>query len=159
VYEGIKTKAPEISGAIEKEKIKMKNKQNEKKLNWNNLTDEEQTFIERMINRDVLTLCNELVSKGFEGAIDGEYLEFENSYYEENEEEGIEEGTPKEMMQFFIVSDWLADKLREIEACVTSFLGFEIWGRCEYGQSLEMDYDLKRVVKKYFEWIERNKNE
>jgi len=137
----------------------MKNKQNEKKLNWNNLTDEEQTFIERMINRDVLTLCNELVSKGFEGAIDGEYLEFENSYYEENEEEGIEEGTPKEMMQFFIVSDWLADKLREIEACVTSFLGFEIWGRCEYGQSLEMDYDLKRVVKKYFEWIERNKNE
>ena len=57
----------------------MKNTQNEKKLNWNNLTDEEQTFIERMINRDVLTLCNELVSKGFEGAIDGEYLEFENS--------------------------------------------------------------------------------
>ena len=51
----------------------MKNTQNEKKLNWNNLTDEEQTFIERMINRDVLTLCNELVSKGFEGAIDGEY--------------------------------------------------------------------------------------
>ena len=100
----------------------MKNTQNKKELNWNGLTDDEQTFIERMINQDVLTLCNELVSKGFEGAIDGEYLEFENSYYEENEEEGIEEGTPKEMMQFFIVSDWLANELREIKACVTSFL-------------------------------------
>tara|TARA_Y100001936_G_scaffold25620_1_gene23641 strand:- start:7873 stop:8286 length:414 start_codon:yes stop_codon:yes gene_type:complete len=137
----------------------MKNTQNKKELNWNGLTDEEQTFIERMINQDVLTLCNELVSKGFEGAIDGEYLEFENSYYEENEEEGIEEGEFKEMFQFFIVSDWLADELREIKACVTTFLDFEIWGRCEYGQSLQMDYDLKRVVKNFF-WRQRGyKNE
>ena len=137
----------------------MKNTQNKKELNWNGLTDEEQTFIERMINRDVLTLCNELVSKGFEGAIDGEYLEFENSYYEENEEEGIEEGEFKEMFQFFIVSDWLAKELREVKACVTSFLDFEIWGRCEYGQSLQMDYDLKRVVKNFF-WRQRGyKNE
>ena len=137
----------------------MKNTQNKKELNWNGLTDEEQTFIERMINQDVLTLCNELVSKGFEGAIDGEYLEFENSYYEENEEEGIEEGEFKEMFQFFIVSDWLADELREIKACVTTFLDFEIWGRCEYGQSLQMDYDLKRVVKNFL-WRQRGyKNE
>lgn len=143
----------------ERNKIKMKNTQNKKELNWNGLTDEEQTFIERMINRDVLTLCNELVSKGFEGAIDGEYLEFENSYYEENEEEGIEEGEFKEMFQFFIVSDWLAKELREVKACVTSFLDFEIWGRCEYGQSLQMDYDLKRVVKNFF-WRQRGyKNE
>ena len=55
------------------------------------------------------------------------------------------------MMQFFIVSDWLAYQLREIKACVTSFLGFEIWGRCEYGQSLDMDYDLKRVVRNLLE--------
>ena len=53
------------------------------------------------------------------------------------------------MMQFFIVSDWLANELSEIKACVTSFLDFEIWGRCEYGQSLDMDYDLKRVVRNF----------
>ena len=119
--------------------IKMNNTKNTNKLNWNGLTDKQQEFIEKIVNDEVLTLCNELVSKGFEGSIDGEFIEFDNSI--------DEDGEVKDMMQFFIVSDWLARHLKINNACVTDFVGFTIWGRCEFGQSLTMDHDLKEVVK------------
>lgn len=118
---------------------KMNNTKNTNKLNWNGLTDKQQEFIEKIVNDEVLTLCNELVSKGFEGSIDGEFIEFDNSI--------DEDGEVKDMMQFFIVSDWLARHLIINNACVTDFVGFTIWGRCEFGQSLTMDHDLKEVVK------------
>ena len=118
---------------------KMNNTKNTNKLNWNGLTDKQQEFIEKIVNDEVLTLCNELVSKGFEGSIDGEFIEFDNSI--------DEDGEVKDMMQFFIVSDWLARHLSINNACVTDFVGFTIWGRGEFGQSLTMDHDLKEVVK------------
>ena len=118
---------------------KMNNTKNTNKLNWNGLTDKQQEFIEKIVNDEVLTLCNELVSKGFEGSIDGEFIEFDNSI--------DEDGEVKDMMQFFIVSDWLARHLTINNACVTEFVGLTIWGRCEFGQSLTMDHDLKEVVK------------
>ena len=139
---------------ILKERIKMNNTKNTNDLNWNGLTDKQQKFIEKIVNDEVLTLCNELVDIGFKYGIqtresqfrssDGiEVIEFDNSYHEEGEQEG----EFKEMMQFFIVSDWLARHLRNNKACVSEFLDFQIWGRCEYGQSLTMDHDLKEVVK------------
>jgi hypothetical protein len=121
---------------------KMNTTENTNKLNWNGLTDKQQEFIKKIVDDEVLTLCNELADIGLKHGIKTdfgvEFIEFENSL--------DEEGEPKEIMQFFIVSDWLANHLRINKACVSRFLDFQIWGRCEFGQSLVMDSDLKAVI-------------
>ena len=107
------------------------------KLNWNGLTDKEQEFTETIINRDVFTLCNELIEYASEN---DDYIEFDNSYDEEND-------TYYEIFQYFIITDWLHEKLAEIDACVTEFKGFYIWGRCDFGQGMDMNSELKQVAK------------
>ena len=67
-----------------------------KKLNWNGLTDKEQEFTETIINRDVLTLCNELVTYASEN---DDYIEFDNILDEDDEY--------KEIYQYFIITEWL----------------------------------------------------
>ena len=120
----------------------MNTTKNTNELNWNGLTDKQQEFIKRIADDEVKALCNELadigINKGINTDFGLEFIEFENFI--------DEEGEPKEIMQFFIVSDWLARHLRINNACVSSFLDFEIWGRCEVGQSLVMDADLKAIV-------------
>ena len=52
-----------------------------------------------------------------------------------------------EALQHWLVSDWLADKLESIGACVArDVMGFEVWGRTECGQSLTMDSDINKVA-------------
>ena len=51
----------------------------ENKLNWNSLTDEQQVFIDRLVNRDILTLANELVEDAYKK---DEYIEIQNEYDE-----------------------------------------------------------------------------
>ena len=106
----------------------MKTKTN--KLNWNGLTDKEQEFTETIINRDVLTLCNELIT----------YVEFSNEYIEE-------EDTYKEMFQYFIISEWLYEELAKIGGCVAEFKGLYIWGKTDFGQSMCMNHELKTIAK------------
>ena len=52
------------------------------KLNWNGLTDKQQEFTEKIVNNEVLHLCNELMEYA---SVNGDYIEFDNSYDEENE--------------------------------------------------------------------------
>ena len=105
-----------------------------KKLNWNGLTEEQQEFTERIVNNEVLTICNQLILEA------GEYIEFDNSYDHETDEY-------KEIFVYYIVSDWLYKELQNIEACVTEYKGLYIWGRCDFGQGLDMNYELKQVAK------------
>lgn len=50
------------------------------------------------------------------------------------------EGEPVEIMQYYLVSEWLAYKLKEREKAVTmDFYGLPIWGRTTCGQSIKMD--------------------
>ena len=122
----------------------MSTTKNTKNLNWNGLTDDQQEFIKKISEDEVKHLCNELADIGLKHGIKTdfgiEFIEFENIM--------DEDGEVKEIMQFFIVSDWLANHLRINNACVSTFLDFEIWGRCESGQSLVMDSDLKAVVQR-----------
>jgi len=63
------------------------------------------------------------------------------------EDFGDEPEERMEALQHWLVSDWLADKLESIEACVArDVMGFEVWGRTECGQSLTMDSDLNKVA-------------
>lgn len=72
---------------------------------------------------------------------------FESVAIEESWDNASEEPPTTEALQFFIVSDWLADKLGDVGALVAhDVLGFAIWGRSECGQCLTMDSDLHRVA-------------
>lgn len=106
-----------------------------KKLNWNGLTEEQQEFTERIVNREIFTICNELILDSKE-----EYVEFDNCYDEEADEY-------YEIFVHYIVSDWLYERLQEINACVTQFKGLYIWGRCDFGQGLDMNSELKQIAK------------
>ena len=104
-----------------------------KKLNWNGLTEEQQEFTERIVNNDVFTICNQLILEA------GEYVEFDNSW---NKEEEV-----YEIYVYYIVSNWLYEQLQNIGACVTEYKGLYIWGRCDFGQGLDMNYELKTIAK------------
>ena len=84
----------------------MKTKTN--KLNWNSLTDDQQSFIDNIVNREVFTSCNELISEA-------EEIYFENDYNEETD-------TYYEIFQYFIVSKWLYEQLDKINACITKLI-------------------------------------
>ena len=105
-----------------------------KKLNWNGLTEEQQKFTEGIVNNEVFTICNQLILAA------DEYIEFDNSYDDENDEY-------YEIFVYYIVSDWLYGQLQSIDACVTEYKGLYIWGRCDFGQGLDMNSELKTIAK------------
>tara|TARA_R110002020_G_scaffold473671_1_gene703293 strand:+ start:64 stop:423 length:360 start_codon:yes stop_codon:yes gene_type:complete len=109
------------------------------KLNQNGLTDEQNQFLKRIINDEIWTFANQLVNKAFEGGIEGEYLEFENTT--------DKDGEYKPQSQYFIVSSWLAEHLSNNGSMVAELLDFHIWARIGYGFSLEDEPDLKDIVK------------
>ena len=111
-----------------------------KKLNWNGLTDKEQEFTETIINRDVLTLCNELVTYASEN---DDYIEFDNILDEDDEY--------KEIYQYFIITEWLYEELSKIGGCVAEFKGLYIWGKTDFGQSMQMNHELKTIAKNVIE--------
>lgn len=105
-------------------------------LNWNGLTEKEQNFIETIINRDVFTLCNELVEYASEN---DDYMEMDNIVDEYEEY--------KEIYQYFIISEWLYEELNKINGCVAQFKGLYIWGKTDFGQSMDMNHELKTIAK------------
>ena len=114
-----------------------------KKLNWNGLTEKEQNFTETIINKDVFTLCNELVEYASEN---DDHIEFYNEYIEE-------EDTYKEIYQYFIISEWLYEELDKINGCVAQFKGLYIWGKTDFGQSMDMNHELKTIAKNVIERV------
>ena len=106
------------------------------KINWNGLTDKEQEFTETIINRDVLYLCNELMTYASEN---DDYIEFD-FIVDENDEY-------KEIYQYFIISEWLYDRLDSIGGCIAQFKGLYIWGKTDFGQSMQMNHELKTIAK------------
>ena len=101
----------------------------------------------------------EIVNKGDDGYawVSGEgeceqsFSSFTEAVQNAFEDSGDEPPT-QEALEHWIVSDWLADKLEEIGACIDhDVYGLCIWGRTETGQSLTMDSDLK-AVKELVDW-------
>lgn len=93
--------------------------------------------------------------EGWTFAESDDLMPYQYTYYD-TEEEAIraawedsgEEPEMQEALQFWLVSDWLADKLEEVGAPLArDVLGFNVWGRTECGQSLTMDSTLHAVAK------------
>lgn len=58
-----------------------------------------------------------------------------------------EDGNYNEIYEVWIVSDWLADKLRAKGECVTSPDDWiQIWGRGTTGQAICLDYVIQSIV-------------
>ena len=110
------------------------------------------------IRSDVLTRANELGEHllADEFAID----DIENMFrpcgecdgcgesFEENDEFYImdcEETVEQEIMQWFIVTDWLRVKLDHQGEPVVEYLGLNLWGRTCCGQGIELDGTFQNI--------------
>jgi len=54
---------------------------------------------------------------------------------------------PAEIMEYWIVTNWLGDKLEEQREIVENFLGFTIWGRQCTGQAIYLDDVISNICK------------
>ena len=52
---------------------------------------------------------------------------------------------PLEIYEYWIVNDWLGDKLKAYGEVVNDFLGFTIWGRCCTGQAILLDSVISHI--------------
>ena len=56
---------------------------------------------------------------------------------------------PQEILEWYLVSDWLLDRLREINEPIIDNNYGEYWGRCSTGQAICLDYNIQELA---FEW-------
>lgn len=68
----------------------------------------------------------------------------------ENYKEDKETGEYPEVFEWWAVSDWLADRLKEEGEIVGEVLDFCVWGRQTTGQAIYMDPVIQRIAQKYF---------
>ena len=55
-----------------------------------------------------------------------------------------------EALQFWLISEWLAEQLEDVGALVArDVMGLSVWGRTECGQALSADADLRAVVRHF----------
>ena len=129
----------------------------------------------RYVQVEVFTLANELGEAGYVAAIDGvEGAEIQNECTGPDDEiETIDhdidcdahsggdcsydcydeyvsdfDSEPKEIYQWFIVSTWLANRLREIDQPVLDYMGLELWGRTCCGQGIALDGTFQNISRR-----------
>ena len=56
---------------------------------------------------------------------------------------------PKEIYEWYLVSDWLIDRLREINEPVIDNDYGEYWGRCCTGQAIYLDFVIQEIAYEY----------
>lgn len=68
---------------------------------------------------------------------------------------------PVEVLQWFLVTDWLADKLRERGRVILSDGQSQWWGRTCCGQAILLDGIMQRIVCEtgYYRWPEGSLND
>jgi len=110
-------------------------------------------IIENIINNEILMNCSMMVDHfmkqdlAFDNSASFSELHFdclEKLDYSEDEDDS----EIIEALEHYFVSDWLARKLADIEAPVSTDVldCYNIWGRTETGQSLTMDSALNEVA-------------
>ena len=138
-------------------------------LNLNNriVQDITQKFIQDHIYRNqtalVITLQERDVSGFYFDDIENLYMTDEeileaHSYHfvkeEEQENFFIERvrdngGDMNEIYEWYLVSDWFLDRLREINEPVIDNDYGEYWGRCATGQAICLDHNIQELAYKY----------
>ena len=129
--------------------------------------DKRSVVVERLINREILTLANSLFNKLID---DSDCILFD--YIENLYVKFSPDGKPRkctecgevqvvndmdscsdcfdspmhEVFQWFIVSEFLYERLQEVGEVVCQVEDVNFWGRTSYGIGLEYDYCLKKIA-------------
>jgi hypothetical protein len=69
------------------------------------------------------------------------------SYYNIVNDKEDENGDYPEVFSWYLVTDWLADKLKEEKEVVLETDQGSYWGRCTFGQLISMDSVIERIYK------------
>lgn len=102
---------------------------------------------ERFINQEIYSNVSAWVDASFAASILN-YDDIENLYQINEDLEGGFEEEPQEIFEWWLVSDWLLGKLREVgEPVINSDFGC-LWGRTCTGQAIIMDGTIQSIVKK-----------
>jgi hypothetical protein len=114
-----------------------------KKSEYKALSDgERQRLLSDFTNKEIIYLVSPLIDGLFPHDLDiYEYLE----NFEEDKD-----GNYPEVFEWYIVSDYLAEKLAEKkEVIAMDFLGLTIWGRQCTGQAILLDKVIEDIYIKY----------
>lgn len=57
---------------------------------------------------------------------------------------------PREAYEYWVVSDWMADELKERGYLVTEWMGLTIWGRQCTGQAILLDYVISSICSELY---------
>ncbi len=61
-----------------------------------------------------------------------------------------DEDYPDEALEHWLISDWLANRLREEGEMVIEFMGLTIWGRTTSGQAICIDSVIEAIYHKHW---------
>ena len=104
-------------------------------------SEEEKQFVKNLIEREIYCLGNEFQ----------ELYSKQNEYWFEDTENMIDDNDEfKEVFQWFIVSEYLAQKLSEINEPILTTSSHYLWGRTCYGQSIELDGTFQEIYRRTF---------
>ena len=117
-------------------------------------------FISPHIYRNQSYLVTDLMKQEIEGFyyddIENQYLTDEEIELDENSKEITSDmlddfryDNPQEILEWYLVSDWFLDRLREINEPIIDNDYGEYWGRCCTGQSICLDYNIQELA---YEW-------
>lgn len=104
--------------------------------------------VQRLIDNNIFACQTHLIDALLKNAFTGneakiEYDEIINLYQDVDDEE-----EQKEVMEWWLITQWISEKLESVGAVVIrSSLG-TWWGRTESGQSLTYDADIHEVANK-----------
>lgn len=128
----------------------------ENKKTWDSLTEsEKQRETERILTNEIYTRQNEAIlfclnagryDNGAEHETPFMWDDFENLY---TLEEGEDEETPQEIFEYWFISDWFAERLKEHGEPV--IIDYGVWGRTTTGQSWILDGVCRAIAKEVYE--------
>jgi len=128
----------------------------------NNQSKEAQEFLTKHIYARANLLINELLEKSQRDWNLTEYQWYEDLFLqlEEQDEDQLSlnsddycpesEAEYRDPYEFWIVSDYFAEKLRLNNELLTDHWGFWIWGRETTGQSILIDHIFQKI---YYEYL------
>ena len=113
----------------------------------------------KLVTREILACQSGLVSELLEKGI-LQYEDIENLYETCKERESnseywceackngdyCEDTQPQEIYEWWLVSEWMYNKLREQDEPVLNYGDFNFfWGRCCTGQAIKLDYVIDKI--------------
>lgn len=113
-----------------------------------------QDVLEKFVRREVIYCQSGLVemlmaesSNGCKPTAQAGYnMENITNFYPMNEDgEESDDGNYPEIFEWWLVTDWFAEKLEEQKECVLKTNYGTYWGRCTTGQAISLDAVVERI--------------